>query len=326
MQRLRRAKSEARRLVQRRRLGALAADRKDSRDLCLVYGNCQAEGIRTLLGHSPVFANRYKTASIPAVHEIEDSDLAVLGQALPHVKLLICHPVRDGYRDRPLGTSEIRALLPDDARVVSTVPLYYEGLFPYQVYLHLTKGAMSTPAPITGYHDVRFLACAARGLSDQDAISWLSTWTPSPDALLDIATRSREQLLEREALVDLSVASDVLTSAKLATAFFTVNHPANWVLDRVVQDVHAAVGVEHSETPPVKEMLGDIRTPVERDVMSALNLDTRPADTWTVSGRRYELSSVMVAHLQWYREHPEALAIALDEHADRLRLLSLADS
>ncbi|WIM73517.1 WcbI family polysaccharide biosynthesis putative acetyltransferase [Corynebacterium suedekumii] len=59
----------------------------------------------------------------------------MLTPVLAHTDVLVTQPIRDSYRDLPLGTAELAALLPDGARTIIYPVLRYDGLFPYQAII-----------------------------------------------------------------------------------------------------------------------------------------------------------------------------------------------
>ena len=141
------------------------------RRLCVVYGNCQAEGLGDVLSSSPAFAEEYRVAAIPAVHMLSSSELRDLEQLIAGASLIVAQPVRPGYRGMGLGTDEVTAAAPSGCRVIRFPVLYYQGLFPFQAFVHHggDNGRSHVSAPVTGrHHDLRLLGCAAQGM-DRDA-------------------------------------------------------------------------------------------------------------------------------------------------------------
>ena len=73
---------------------------RDERPLLVVHGNCQAEALRVLLAGD---ASPVRTVRVPPVHELTSEDLPHLDRLLAEVDVLVSQPVRDGYRDLPVG-------------------------------------------------------------------------------------------------------------------------------------------------------------------------------------------------------------------------------
>ena len=196
-------------------LATLGRRPRNGKQLALVYGNCQAEALRLLLLESEEFTGRYEIARVPAVHLITARSLPAVRRAVSRAALLISHPVRDGYHGLEIGSSEIAERLPDRARRMLIANVYYEGHFPFQVPIHLDAD-VGAQAPLTAdYHDLRFIHCSARRLSDAEASEWLAAYVPPADALRVIADASIAELRARSARVDVN-ATDAIERLLLA--------------------------------------------------------------------------------------------------------------
>ena len=98
----------------------------DDRPLLVVVGNCQAESFRLLLD-----AGDLRTQRVPALHELTAADVVDLHELLSRADLLIGQPTSDDYRGLPVGTRQLRAVLPAGARVALVPSLRYAGLHPF---------------------------------------------------------------------------------------------------------------------------------------------------------------------------------------------------
>jgi hypothetical protein len=297
-----------------------SADRTEL-PLCLVYGSCQADAIRALLEASPAFRTAYRTEHIPAVQEVTDSTLPELRQAVSRASLMVSQNVRDGYHGLPVGSDEMFELAPSGCRRVSIPSLYYEGLFPFQVYVR--DGRRVADAPWSVYHDLRFLYCAGKGWSDSAALRWFRTFDPAPDAVRAIADQAQAVLRAHEVRLDVKVAERLVASDMHGRSFFTVNHPTNAALLEVVAGVHDALQIPYARPEIGGELLGFLRTPLEPSTIDALELEMSPR-AWVINGHPYSLEDLLVLHLAWYRDHAELVTPALSEYETRMRTLGLA--
>lgn len=277
--------------------------------VALVHGNCQAESLRVLLAGSPTFAPR--PVRVPPVHELTADDLPHLHALLARTALLLSQPVRDGYRDLPLGTAELAAHLPAGARVLRWPVVRYAGLHPWTVIVRHPVDMAAVP-PVVPYHDLRTLTAAA-GLPP----------APRPDAaaLREAAELSVSELAERERATDVGVADLLLGLG--TDAAHTLNHPGNPVLIALARRVQAAVGLPADADDPGRALLGGVRAPLDPDVLDALGLDAEPRDHWLVDGAPVDDGQVRAAQLAWYADHPQWVAAGLERHARRLRILSM---
>lgn len=309
-----------------RRFDALARGGRRERPICVVYGNCQAEPVRVLLSRSTAFAAMYETVRIPAVHEITEHQTARLERLLPMISLIVGQPIKDGYRSLPLGIDEIIALAPGDCRVIRFPALYYDALYPLQAIVHV-DGRRAVPAPVTIYHDLRTLSAAAKGHSAEAALRWVSRYDPPGTALRAAAEHAAAWVRERESTTDIRVL-DWMTARPQAHArsFFTVNHPARFVLEHMVRGIHRALGLLSSgESFGNGEPLGTFRAPLEQPVIDALELPSHASPDWIIKGKAVASSEVARLHLAWYRKHPTVVSAGLREHAERIATFGLLD-
>jgi Polysaccharide biosynthesis enzyme WcbI len=287
-------------------------------DVCLVYGNCQAEPLRQMLAASPSFSERFRTVRVPSAHTVTAEQRDRLARAMSRATLVVAQPVKDGYKGLGLGTRELTA--GGRGRTVLVPVLYYEGNLPYLMLVHQPDGT-SFPGPIKGtnYHDLRAMVAAADGIRPEDLAGWLSVREPSGGAVRATAEQSRHRLRERQAVCD--VAADDLLVDPLGT-FWTVNHPSWHVLHAVCERIHATVGLPAPQRPsaPAPEPLGELRVGVDPPVAEALGILARP---WTIYGTEHATTDVLADHLAWYAARPEIAAAGVAEHAERARLLGL---
>jgi hypothetical protein len=301
----------------RRRFGRLAADPSAASDTCAVYGNCQAAALRILLQSSPTFPLR--TVAIPAVQELTAEDADALRRILPHVAAFISQPVKAGYRDLGLGSEEMAAAV--NGRVVRIVPIYYQGLHPFQVRVRL-EGAES--APITLYDDLRFLYCAAKGWDLSTAAGWLASYAPSMAVIAELADESRDELERRETdlAVDVRASHHILGPAFRRQSFFTIDHPATTLLHRVAEDVCHQLGYSY-RCDVTDELLGAARAPIEPRVCEALDLDVKPSYDWVIDRTVYTQEQLLCAHLDYYGARPALVRNGVAQHAERMARLDL---
>lgn len=258
---------------------------------------------------------------IPPVHEFTDEDVRLLHELIPTLDVLVTQPVRDDYRGLPLGRSQTSALLPRTGACVTFPVLRYEGLFPFQAIVRDPLDPSRVP-PVVPYHDLRILAAAARGLRTP------LTPTADQEAFREIARGSVEQTRVREEHHQTVTISDALAEAPL---WHTVNHPSNATLETVAQRVmdHIEPGARVT-APTDREMLGELRAPVEPVVAEALGVEVEGRATWMrrAADGYHPIpdEEITAAHLDFYAQYPTTVQAGLHRHATRMQLLGLADA
>lgn len=280
------------------------------RPLLLVHGNCQAEAMRVVVDTS---TDAVRTIRMPAVHELTATDVPHLQRVLEQCAVVVAQPVRDGYRDLPLGTAEVLAAA-TRARPVMVPVVRDSRLYPFQALVRVESAG---EPPVVPYHDLRTLAVAAGG------------GTPAPSetelraGIRAVGVAALTELRRREAEHDTLVVSDLLESAG-AGASHTLNHPGNAVLVGLVQRVLDALGDGAVAQDPGRVLLRSVIAPLDPLVLDVLGLDpteTRPG--WLVAGEPVPDEVVRSEQLAWYAEHPAVVAAGLERHRDALAALGL---
>ena len=201
--------------------------------------------------------------------------------------------------------------------------LYYQGLFPFQAFVHLQGdgGRQSfAEVPVTGrHHDLRVIACAARGMDAGAAIDWLRSYAPDEAALREAAEDSAAEMRRRERETDVAVIDQIMSSpATHGESFFTVNHPSRHSLRHISEDVHRALDIPFGDTG-TGDVLDHMKTPLEAPVLRALGLPQDARGHWVIGGEDVRMEDVVEAHLGLYRRRPDIVAAALREHVRRFR-------
>lgn len=292
----------------------LAAQRAGSsrRRLAMVYGNCQAEPLRQILSQSPQFAARFETVQVPPVQSITVSELKILEDLLPRIHLIIGQPVSSNYRGMKLGLEQLLQRA-GDARVAKWPSLYWGVVFPFMVYVH-PRARQAIDAPVVRYHDLRFLSCASRGLRPVEAAGFLEEYEPSAAGLESIIRNAKLTTTEREQACDIRLSEWIDRTENRSRAFWTVNHPARFVLERVAEEIHGLLGLEY-ERQAGPDLLSGVSAPVHPRVPGR--------STWVVNGEVLPQRELLARHLDWYAANPEALHAGLREHEQRLDQLAL---
>ena len=296
--------------------------------VAVIYGNCQAEALLQVLKQRAAFTQQYQLVSIPPVQSLQPRDLHRVSALVARADLLLTQPVRDDYRGLPIGSEQMRALLPEHSTVLRFPSMFFAGLHPYHAYVHAT-GVLGTALPLTeSYHDLRHLAAAGWGLGDDAALEWLHAFVGDAGVIRALAEEGVQALAEREKSLDVGISAALQTLAW--NAFHTLNHPSNEILAHVATSVHGQVGLQSASGCPTPQysgpqILGFLRAPVEADVAASLRLTVPPGYSgWTSHGQAITADEVALAHLAWYRQHPEVVAAGLAEHRERMRELGLA--
>ena len=282
----------------------------------VVWGNCQAEPLATLLTE-PLRRHGLEIVPVPAVYLVDAAGLRRVREVLATAAVLVTQPIRDEYRIPGCGAAQLAGLLPAGARVVTVPVAFHTGTFPFQFNAHGGDGARVV-APVTDYHDLRAVVAAERGLTVAEALDW---WpAPDPAVVRELAAASTAELTRREAGLDVSVSDAVGGSG----AMFTITHPTNRLLVEMASRILAVLGLPGAVTTGPREFLGARRAPVEAAVARAFGWSEESVhDDWQVDNCTVPLSAVLEAHLALYAERPDIVADTRVRSSERLTALGL---
>lgn len=264
----------------------------------VVLGNCQAESLRVVMD-----APEHRFVRVPAVHEMTAADAARLHEIAGLADVVVSQPIRDDYRDLPLGTRQIAAVT--DARVMTVPPVRFAGLHPFQSAFRV-PGVEGDP-PVVAYHDVRTLAAAA-GIPVVAALA--------PAEVRAVGQTSIDTLRLREQSADVAV-SDLFDSVT-ADHMRTVNHPGDAVWMPLGARMLEMLGHTGGPTDPGRPLLNSVRAPLEPEVVDAWGLADEPRAHWIVDGVAVDDAEVRAAHREWYATHPEFVDAAVTRLAPLL--------
>lgn len=284
--------------------------------MAIVYGNCQAEPLRRILDAAPGFT--YPTLALPPVHLMRADEADALRRLLPHIGLFIAQPVRDGYRELPLGSEQMGALV--NGRVIGIVQLFYRGLYPFQAYVR----HRGYEAPRSEYDDLRFLYCAAKGFDARHAACWLREYEPPRDVVAQVAAESRAELGRREQQFGLEVrAAARIDDPELhGQSFYTINHPRLPLLRIVAEGICRTLGLPF-ELRIKREPLSRILTPLEPAVCTALGLSQAPRPGWQLDGASYSTERLLALHLRRYAADASIVSAGIEQHGQEMVRLGL---
>ena len=294
--------------------GVTEAQMNDDERLLVVWGNCQAEALRIVLSSSPDLP--FRTIRVPPVHELESTDIAHVERLVRRAAVIVSQPVRARYRGLPIGGPDLAEMAPAATVVVWPV-IRYGGLFPFQVIARHPAQPSAVPAAVP-YHDLRTVLAVRAGRTRFD--EW--DVEVSADRFREAAQWSVAQLEVRERRhCDVGI-SDILLDVG-ADAAHTINHPGNRVLLTLGGRILEALGAS-APVPPSRDLLGNIRAPLERRVIDALGIQATPRTSWDVDGAVLTEEEVHRSQMQWYAERPEFIDAVLDRYGDLIEILGMS--
>jgi hypothetical protein len=283
------------------------------RPVLLVWGNCQAEAVRVLLGGSKTL--EAETVRIPPVFELTPADIEPLRRLASAASILVSQPVKDDYHDLPLGTAQVTAMMRHGATVVRWPVVRWAGLHPFQAIVRDPRDPSRDP-PVVPYHDLRTLASArgSGGFFDHQA---------AVDSCRAVANESSAELRRREVRdCDVGI-SDVFDHPESGD-MFTINHPGNRVLVELAHRLQQALGRPADAADPGRNLLGGVSAPVDERAAQAFGLPATGERVWRVGDRQVTALDIHQTQLRWYRDNPWLVDAGYARHRETMELLGLA--
>lgn len=292
-------------------IATVAADLGD-RPLLVVHGNCQAEALRVLC--SAALGDDVTSVRLPPVFELEAADMDDFVALIRRTSYFVTQPIVDDYRGLPLGSAQVRALLPESATSVTVPVMRWAALHPTQV---IVRAPGVGDPPVVPYHDLRVLVAASRGDRTVDLVQ------PSSAAVRAVRDISRDQLRIRQDHHD-TVDAVAEFEAAGGAATWTINHPQNEVLRGVAARILERLGVAADVADPGRVLLSTTMAPVSGATLAALDLKGEQRSSWVNQGRDITEEEVSAGQLAWYAENPQVVAAGLRRHAQTLNALGIA--
>jgi hypothetical protein len=200
---------------------------------------------------------------------------------------------------------------------------YFEGSYPFQVYLNRGESPIAASAPITDYHDLRILLAASKGWDVATTLRRLNELELDPDWIRDNAERSLKELASREST--LTVKLSPIIREHPTSSFKTVNHPVNGLVVQAARQLLTHLGYQDADRvlQSRQTYLDHTKAPLEPQIVRALGGEPSADETgdWVTPAGTFDRSEVVSAHLASYVVEPELVAGGLRKHAERLRVL-----
>lgn len=197
----------------------------------VVYGNCQAEVVATLLGKDPELERAFRVVYLRSFeHPVEGLQELAPGDLSSCAVLLEQHDRRAfPYRD----------VLPRDASVVKFPALDLNLLWPFNRTNPYND--LETPQHPWGrfpYGDRIVINCIEQGMSAEETLAYYFTrWDEYKPDLDRLFALEDARLLARDVRCDLKMGAYVLESFRAKRLFWTVNHPSGELLSELVMQL-----------------------------------------------------------------------------------------
>jgi len=288
---------------------------------CLVYGNCQAMAMASLLSKHPEFSEKYDIIDIQPVHLIKADDIPALETYISSVSLFIYQHVSDKYRGLPgLSTRSLLSKINPDAQKISIPVAYFTGYHPEITYLKSSATeVVSKPFP---YHDLNILKLYAHGKSAAAIVDELESEQFYDEAfVLKNFQKTLESLSEREQNLDIKLAPFIKNNFQKSKLFHTFNHPSSPTIEFILDSIVSRAGITTQQRSG--EVIGNLDVlsrssfPAYPSLAKILGLEFEHSSVYRIEREHYTKAEMVKHFCDFYDSNSQQIDLFLQYTASR---------
>lgn len=256
---------------------------RETKQIALVYGNCQTEIIANMLEYNKDFHNRYVLLRVPQIHLYTDEnqikEIFYKNGLMEKIDLFIYQNVKEENRFHPLlGVMRILEQTSAGCKKLCIHNIYFDGYF-IQYDADENRYFANMNQKDFPYTDgiVHQLVSEGKGIDKILEMINKTDFIP-PETVLEKCEQSIENLRRREEKVDVPIVDYIEKHYREEQLFYTYNHPKNTVIYEYVKRILKVIGISNADEFTEEELnlaFGTLRInnfPVFPCVISALGL------------------------------------------------------
>lgn len=282
---------------------------KGSKQIALIYGNCQTEIIANMLEYNKEFHSRYALLRVPQIHLFRDEEqikqIFYQNELMKMVDLFIYQNVKENNRFHPLlGVKRILDQMSDRCRKLCIHNIYFDGYF-VQYDANEERYFANMDQKDFPYTDGIVHKLIEEGKTADEIIEIINdTSMMSKEEVLEKCEKSIDNLRQREKYVDVPIVDYIEMHYKEEQLFYTYNHPKNIVIYEYVKRILTELGIEDVDEFTRDELnmaFGTLRInnfPVFPCVVNALELEKYEMKT-----RISHVSTEFISMNEYVREY-----------------------
>ena len=256
---------------------------RETKQIALVYGNCQTEIIANMLEYNKDFHNRYALLRVPQIHLYTDEnqikEIFYENGLMKKMDLFIYQNVKEENRFHPLlGVEHILEQMSVRCKKLCIHNIYFDGYF-IQYDADENRYFSNMDQKDFPYTDSIVHELVTEGKGIDEIIEMINkTDFIAPEAVWEKCEKSIENLRRREEKVDVPIVDYIEKHYREEQLFYTYNHPKNIVIYEYVKRILKAIGIGNTDEFTEEELnlaFGTLRInnfPVFPCVISALGL------------------------------------------------------
>ena len=298
---------------------------------CLIYGNCQTQGLKKTLEKNADFTALYPFIEVLEVHLLTIEYLPYLEKLITEVDLFIYHKVKNGYKGvTQFGTNYLLGQLKENATAISLIGAYFSGYHPEMVYLKNQQGSkiMSSQA---NYHDFNILRAFSQGKTVTETVKLISH---DDFYYKEYLTQNLEntftELYNRETKTDITISPFIEKYYGRHRLFHTINHPASSIIAYLANEIFKLLQLPHYQDDRDffyrTEYLNLTYFPIYPSVKKALNLQFDDAPIYRLKEKYFTLQQAVEKFFQYYEQHSQLVSYNLKLYQHKYNSNAICDS
>lgn len=201
----------------------------------VILGNCQAQMMEGLFTRANP---ELEIIRLPPNFELQERDREKILASLADADHIFSQRVSEDYQLEWLRKSWQTANFPGKVTVWPVI--YFDGYFPDVQYMYQPKYGKLT-GPLEDYHLMKVFNAYKTGLPAEAAVERITTQASQEDAGSFEASLGR--LTSREQDADVKISDFLATEVAKRRAFYTPNHPYNFVVIEMARRLAAHVNI-----------------------------------------------------------------------------------
>jgi hypothetical protein len=272
----------------------------------IIYGNCVAEAIGSILQENPHFTKQYDIVFSKPVYLMTELDSKAVLELAKTADLIIHQPI-SGFNP----TSDTLLSIARNAKTISYPVPYFDGYFPDITYLRDADGQKILHEPID-YHSKIILAAFD---SKWDVISTARLFTQNelfkPEFILRNVDNGLAELARRESTLDVKITDFIKKYYTKRQLFYSMNHPTAELLFFMIDSILNILGLPQSNAiskDKFSHVFDAIQWPITASIAKILGLEFSAK---VALGGPLSIEKFVEKYYEFYLANPDVVKVNL---------------
>lgn len=309
---------------------------------CLIYGNCQARAISTILQNTKL-NDIYDIITPNAVHILTEQELNDIYNIIDTIDLLIIQPVSDNYRNNhKYSTKSMIESVNDKCLIIQFPVCYLNFYYPSLTFLKKENNMLSLPTP---YHDKNLIDLFIKYKKKEEIVKKYKVMVKNPyyydkKFLQNMFNESINELIKRENDIKyrsydidrlvrtINISDYIIKNYKKKLLFYSVNHPAEpllfYISNKILEYLEIMLKINLTDDDYMNKILKlefftKNRLPLYHSLKQIVNFDLDNSKNQRIAGEKMTLYKFVAIYISIYskktsKEYLEHYKINVPNH------------